>query len=109
MGPRLRGDDKEQVLAKKNPAGMPAGFELTLVVLFYFTFPAPSAGDAGLAPRREFSRMFEPGVGSPAPVVARSPGRSFSVPRDGIPLVLPVSVAPGSVGAGVVGLTPGPD
>jgi hypothetical protein len=46
-------------------------------------------------------------LSTPEPVVA---GGVLIVPRSGRPLVLPLSPpADGSVGEGVVGLTPGPD
>jgi hypothetical protein len=75
---------------------------------FYFSFSAPAAGDAGLAFFSCDSLILDDGVGSlaPEPVV---PGLAF-VPREGMPLVFPVSLAvDGSVGDGAVALVPPPD
>jgi hypothetical protein len=72
---------------------------------FYFSFSAPAAGDAGLAFFSCDSLAFDDGVGSlaPEPVV---PGLTF-VPREGMPLMLPLSLAvDGSVGDGAVALAP---
>jgi hypothetical protein len=69
----------------------------------------PSFEDAGLAFFSLVSFISDPAV-TPDPVVALPLGCAFMVPRAGTPLVLPVSEAvDGSVGEGVVALTPPPE
>lgn len=76
----------------------------------HFSFFAPSVGEPGLAFFCWLSLVVERGVGElvmPAPVVLP---RGAIVPRSGVAFVFPVSDAvDGSVGEGVVALTPGPD